>query len=225
MSVPCSLFVCLDTITTTLSSCSSLLLPVTQAHVFSTYLYYLISTGLSRALKSPICLLSRTGCEMLTFVQCMMEWLGGTVSEEDVGEEASGKRNTKRNRDEDAEDEVIGTLALRSESLNVLLYIDCLRPMFNIILIISLSQVYDPICGAVGVCCLCRALEHAQRQNHCRLNLHPHPPRAVAVLCKCRLRRSCRGNVSGFLRPNARNRELHTRNSSEPSSFKHHVSA
>jgi cleavage and polyadenylation specificity factor subunit 2 len=50
---------------------------------------------------------------MLTFVRSMMEWLGGTVSKEDVGEEASGKRNTKRKRDDDAEDEAIGALALR----------------------------------------------------------------------------------------------------------------
>ena len=50
---------------------------------------------------------------MLTFVRSMMEWLGGTVSKEDVGEDPSGKRNTKRKRDEDAEDEAIGALALR----------------------------------------------------------------------------------------------------------------
>jgi cleavage and polyadenylation specificity factor subunit 2 len=50
---------------------------------------------------------------MLTFVRSMMEWLGGTVSKEDVGEDTSGKRNTKRKRDEDPEDEAIGALALR----------------------------------------------------------------------------------------------------------------
>jgi cleavage and polyadenylation specificity factor subunit 2 len=64
-------------------------------------------------LKFPICLLSRTGREMLTFVRSMMEWLGGTVSKEDVGEETSGKRSNKRRRDDDADEEAIGAFALR----------------------------------------------------------------------------------------------------------------
>jgi cleavage and polyadenylation specificity factor subunit 2 len=43
----------------------------------------------------------------------MMEWLGGTVSKEDVGGETSGKRRNKRRREEDAEDEAIGAFVLR----------------------------------------------------------------------------------------------------------------
>jgi cleavage and polyadenylation specificity factor subunit 2 len=50
---------------------------------------------------------------MLTFVRSMMEWLGGTVSKEDVGEEASGKRSNKRRREDDADEEAIGAFALR----------------------------------------------------------------------------------------------------------------
>ena len=66
-------------------------------------------------LKYPICLLSRTGREMLTFVRSMMEWLGGTVSKEDVGEDAtSNSRNrNKRKREDDAEEEALGAFALR----------------------------------------------------------------------------------------------------------------
>jgi cleavage and polyadenylation specificity factor subunit 2 len=50
---------------------------------------------------------------MLTFVRRMMEWLGGTVSKEDVGEETSGKRGNKRRRDDAADEEAIGAFALR----------------------------------------------------------------------------------------------------------------
>jgi hypothetical protein len=46
-------------------------------------------------LKFPICVFSRTGCEMLTFVRCTMEWLGGLVSNEDVSEETCGKTTTQ----------------------------------------------------------------------------------------------------------------------------------
>ncbi|KAF8261769.1 beta-lactamase-like protein [Lactarius quietus] len=97
----------IDTITTTLSSRSSLLLPCDASTRHWSF----------ARLKFPICLLSRTGREMLTFVRSMMEWLGGTVSKEDVGEDPSGKRSSKRKRDEDAEDEAIGALALRFKHL------------------------------------------------------------------------------------------------------------
>lgn len=55
---------------------------------------------------------------MLTFVRSMMEWLGGTISKEDVGEDGSGTaaaggRSTKRRRDDDADDEALGAFALR----------------------------------------------------------------------------------------------------------------
>lgn len=66
-------------------------------------------------LKFPICLLSRTGREMLTFVRSMMEWLGGTVSKEDVGEDGSHNANkgNKRRRDEDGDEDALGAFALR----------------------------------------------------------------------------------------------------------------
>lgn len=51
---------------------------------------------------------------MLTFVRSMMEWLGGTVSKEDVGEEGNNnRRDSKRKRDDDGEEEALGALALR----------------------------------------------------------------------------------------------------------------
>lgn len=53
---------------------------------------------------------------MLTFVRSMMEWLGGTISKEDVGGEGQDggrNRNQKRKRDDDGEDEALGAFALR----------------------------------------------------------------------------------------------------------------
>jgi len=67
-------------------------------------------------LRYPICLLSRTGREMLTFVRSMMEWLGGTISKEDVGEEGGNSRqnqNNRRRRDEDGDEDALGAFALR----------------------------------------------------------------------------------------------------------------
>jgi cleavage and polyadenylation specificity factor subunit 2 len=47
----------------------------------------------------------------------MMEWLGGTVSKEDVGEEGTAKRqhqhHNKRKRDEDGDEDALGAFALR----------------------------------------------------------------------------------------------------------------
>jgi cleavage and polyadenylation specificity factor subunit 2 len=52
---------------------------------------------------------------MLTFVRSMMEWLGGTISKEDVGEDGSGGRShqNKRRRDDDGEEDALGAFALR----------------------------------------------------------------------------------------------------------------
>jgi len=50
---------------------------------------------------------------MLTFVRSMMEWLGGTVSKEDVGEDGEGKVQTKRKRDDEGEEDALGAFALR----------------------------------------------------------------------------------------------------------------
>ncbi len=50
---------------------------------------------------------------MLAFVRSMMEWLGGTISKEDVGEDAGNKERNKRKRDDDDENEALGALSLR----------------------------------------------------------------------------------------------------------------
>jgi cleavage and polyadenylation specificity factor subunit 2 len=51
---------------------------------------------------------------MLAFVRSMMEWLGGTVSKEDVGEEGTGaKQQQKRKRDDGNDEDALGAFALR----------------------------------------------------------------------------------------------------------------
>ncbi|KAI0315379.1 beta-lactamase-like protein [Amylostereum chailletii] len=109
----------IDTITATLERRSSMLLPCDASTRVLEMLVLLDQHWSFARLKYPICLLSRTGREMLTFVRSMMEWLGGTVSKEDVGEDAnaSSRNRGKRKRDDDADDEALGAFALRFKHL------------------------------------------------------------------------------------------------------------
>jgi cleavage and polyadenylation specificity factor subunit 2 len=44
----------------------------------------------------------------------MMEWLGGTISKEDVGEDGTNsRRNNKRKRDDAGDEDALGAFALR----------------------------------------------------------------------------------------------------------------
>lgn len=106
---------CTDTVTETLSSRMSLLLPCDSSTRVLELLVLLDQHWSFSHLRYPICFLSRTANEMLTFVRSMMEWLGGTISKEDVGEDGTGHRNNKRRRggDDDNEDEALGAFALR----------------------------------------------------------------------------------------------------------------
>ncbi|KAF5388054.1 hypothetical protein D9615_000560 [Tricholomella constricta] len=108
----------IDTITATLTSRSSLLLPCDSSTRILELLVLLDQHWNYSRLRYPICLLSRSGREMLTFVRSMMEWLGGTVSKEDVGEEGTGNRQGhKRKRDDEGEEEALGAFALRFKHL------------------------------------------------------------------------------------------------------------
>ncbi|GBE80027.1 hypothetical protein SCP_0212290 [Sparassis crispa] len=110
----------LDCVTATLTSRNSLLLPCDSSTRVLELLVLLDQHWNYSRLKYPICLLSRTGREMLTFVRSMMEWLGGTVSKEDVGEEGTGpagRKGTKRRRDEDGDEDALGAFALRFRHL------------------------------------------------------------------------------------------------------------
>ena len=102
--------------TTALSSRSSLLLPCDSGTRLLELLVLLDQHWNYSRLRYPICFLSRSASEMLTFVRSMMEWLGGTVSKEDVGEEGTGGRHDNKRRragDDDADEDALGAFALR----------------------------------------------------------------------------------------------------------------
>ncbi|KIL00069.1 hypothetical protein PAXRUDRAFT_822086 [Paxillus rubicundulus Ve08.2h10] len=104
----------IDAIGATLSSRCSLLLPCDAGPRLLELLVLLDQHWKYADFRYPICLMSRNGREMLTFVRSMMEWVGGTVSKEDVGVDGSGKTGNKRRRgDDDADDEALGAFALR----------------------------------------------------------------------------------------------------------------
>ncbi|EMD40890.1 hypothetical protein CERSUDRAFT_111471 [Gelatoporia subvermispora B] len=107
----------LDCVTATLTSRNSLLLPCDSSTRVLELLVLLDQHWNYSRLKFPICLLSRTGREMLTFVRSMMEWLGGTISKEDVGEDGSSNNKKRRRADDDADDEALGAFALRFRHL------------------------------------------------------------------------------------------------------------
>ena len=106
-----------DCVSATLSSRSSILMPCDSSTRVLELLVLLDQHWSFSRLKYPICLLSRTGREMLTFVRIMMEWLGGTISKEDLGAEntegGKGGKGGKRKRDDDNDDEALGAFALR----------------------------------------------------------------------------------------------------------------
>ncbi|KAL1735967.1 beta-lactamase-like protein [Schizophyllum commune] len=109
----------IDTVTTALSSRSSLLLPCDSGTRLLELLVLLDQHWNYSRLRYPICLVSRTGREMLTFVRSMMEWLGGTISKEDVGEDGTkGRQGNKRKRaDDDNDEDALGAFALRFQHL------------------------------------------------------------------------------------------------------------
>ncbi|KIL70193.1 hypothetical protein M378DRAFT_96579 [Amanita muscaria Koide BX008] len=110
----------IDTITATLTSRCSLLMPCDSSTRVLELLVLLDQHWNYSRLKFPICFLSRTGREMLTHVRSMMEWLGGTISKEDVGEESTSTRQNqafKRKRDEEGDEDALGALALRFKHL------------------------------------------------------------------------------------------------------------
>ncbi|KAF9028442.1 hypothetical protein BDZ89DRAFT_1066090 [Hymenopellis radicata] len=110
----------IDAVTATLSSRFSLLLPCDSSTRVLELLVLLDQHWNYSRLRYPICFLSRSASEMLTFVRSMMEWLGGTVSKEDVGEEGTGGRHDnkrKRAGDDDGDEDALGAFALRFKHL------------------------------------------------------------------------------------------------------------
>lgn len=98
-------------------------------------------------LRYPICLLAKTGQEMLTFVRSMMEWLGGTISKEDVGEDGTGKRRNegkRRRGDDDEEETALGAFALRFRLLSLLSRLDMIYHVEQTFGVFPQSSILDP---------------------------------------------------------------------------------
>lgn len=70
-------------------------------------------------LRAPLCLVGRNANDMLTLVRSMMEWLGGTVTKEETFEAGNNK---KRKRNQEGDDEGMGTLALRFKYVTIVQY-------------------------------------------------------------------------------------------------------
>jgi cleavage and polyadenylation specificity factor subunit 2 len=98
-----------DIITETIASGHSLLLPVDSSTRLLELLVLTDQHWAYSRIRAPICLISNTAKELLAVVRSMMEWLGGTISKEDVGD--SGRNMRRRRADDD--DEALGALALR----------------------------------------------------------------------------------------------------------------
>ncbi|KAH9931771.1 beta-lactamase-like protein [Amylocystis lapponica] len=98
----------LDCVTATLTSRNSLLMPCDSSTRVLELLVLLDQHWNYSRLKYPICLLSRTGREMLTFVRSMMEWLG-------TGN--AGRGGKRRRADDDADEDALGAFALRFRHL------------------------------------------------------------------------------------------------------------
>ncbi|KDQ64325.1 hypothetical protein JAAARDRAFT_116662 [Jaapia argillacea MUCL 33604] len=112
----------IDTISATLTSRHSVLIPCDASTRVLELLVLLDQAWNFSRIRYPICFLSRTGREMLTFVRSMMEWLGGTVSKEDMGVEVGGGGKRDRNKrkgggDEDGDEDALGAFALRFKHL------------------------------------------------------------------------------------------------------------
>ncbi len=52
-------------------------------------------------LRAPVCLISRTGKEMLSVIRTMVEWMGGAIAREDVTVPIARSGPRRRNDDED----------------------------------------------------------------------------------------------------------------------------
>ncbi|KZT38353.1 hypothetical protein SISSUDRAFT_1021621 [Sistotremastrum suecicum HHB10207 ss-3] len=109
----------LDVITTTLNNRHSVLLPSDASTRLLEVLTLLDQHWAFSKLRYPICLVSRTSHEMLTSVRSMMEWLGGTISKEDLGVRENGRGAQGRRRDDIDEEQALGAFALRFKHLEL----------------------------------------------------------------------------------------------------------
>ncbi|KDQ20588.1 hypothetical protein BOTBODRAFT_100390 [Botryobasidium botryosum FD-172 SS1] len=103
----------LDIITTTIRSNHSLLLPCDASTRLLELLILLDQHWSFSKIKAPICLISRTGREMLGLARSMLEWMGGTVGRDEL----TGVDDSRGKRRRDDDEDHIGSVALRFRHL------------------------------------------------------------------------------------------------------------
>ncbi|QRV72872.1 cleavage and polyadenylation specificity factor subunit 2 [Ceratobasidium sp. AG-Ba] len=106
----------LDAVTNVLQSNHSVLMPCDASTRVLELLVLLDQHWSFSKLRAPLCLVTRTANDMLTLVRSMMEWLGGTVTKEEAFDTGANK---KRKRNQEGDDDVLGTLALRFKHLEI----------------------------------------------------------------------------------------------------------
>ncbi|KZO94852.1 hypothetical protein CALVIDRAFT_483583 [Calocera viscosa TUFC12733] len=115
----------LDSITKTLRSSSSVLIPVDASTRVLELLVILDQHWTQAKTRAPLCLVSRTGKDCVQFVRSLMEWMGGWITREGevptVGRD--GKKRKRRNRrdEEEVEDEdaLLANMILRFRHLQI----------------------------------------------------------------------------------------------------------
>ncbi|KAJ1309040.1 hypothetical protein OPQ81_004721 [Rhizoctonia solani] len=106
----------LDAVTNTLQTGHSVLMPCDASTRILELLVLFDQHWSFSKLRAPLCLVSRTAHDMLTLVRSMMEWFGGTVTKEETFDTSNNK---KRKRNQEGEDDALGTLALRFKHLEI----------------------------------------------------------------------------------------------------------
>ncbi|CAE6481103.1 unnamed protein product [Rhizoctonia solani] len=106
----------LDAVTNVLQSGHSVLMPCDASTRVLELLVLFDQHWSFSKLRTPLCLVGRTAHDMLTLVRSMMEWFGGTVTKEEAFDTGNNK---KRKRNQEGEDDALGTLALRFKHLEI----------------------------------------------------------------------------------------------------------
>ncbi|KZT62102.1 hypothetical protein CALCODRAFT_522464 [Calocera cornea HHB12733] len=115
----------LDSITKTLRSSNSVLIPVDASTRVLELLVILDQHWTHAKTRAPLCLVSRTGKDCVAFVRSLMEWMGGWITREGevptVGRD--GKKRKRRNRrdeeDIEEEDALLANMILRFRHLKI----------------------------------------------------------------------------------------------------------
>ncbi|KAG8900408.1 hypothetical protein FRB99_006056 [Tulasnella sp. 403] len=104
----------LNIVSDTLATSNSVFIPCDASTRILELLVLLDQYWTFQRLSAPVCLVSKTGQEMLTYVRSMLDWMGGTVSKDEGTTEIDiAKVGRKRRRDDDDEEAAVGPLALR----------------------------------------------------------------------------------------------------------------